>query len=165
MRTRLRLSPENNVLNGAYPPNVEHIHIILDSANSAFTVTLPDVQLNEHREFIFYNNPSSGNGHNVTIVPVSGQLLIVRDTNHVLRPYDTVSFCADLKKTWLLTDVNSLEDDNGNIIVTGDIIVKQGKAIYFCALDGDITSEGTLRQMKNGNNIETARLEGGQWIT
>jgi hypothetical protein len=129
MRTRVFLSPENNALVGAFPSESEHIHIVCDSANAAFTVQLPDVKQPENREFIFYNLPSSGAGHTVSIVPVSGQKLIVNDTAHSLSPFDTVSAVADLRNTWLLTDINRgssilfdtlpVYDDNASAIAGG----------------------------------------------
>jgi hypothetical protein len=109
MRTRIFLNPSNNVLVGAYPPGVEHVHVVLDSANAAFSVQLPDVTMPEHKEFIFYNYPSDGVGHDVTLLPVTGQLMINTDTSHVLQPGDTVSACADLRNRWLLTDVNKTD--------------------------------------------------------
>jgi hypothetical protein len=68
---------------------------------------LPDVTQPEHKEFIFYNYPRRGIGNTVTLLPVSGQLIINSDTSHVLNPWDTVSACADLKSRWLLSDINS----------------------------------------------------------
>jgi hypothetical protein len=108
MRTRIFLNPSNNVLVGNYNPEVEHVHVVLDSSVAAFSVQLPDVTQPEHKEFIFYNYPSDGVGNAVTLVPVTGQLLINTDTSHVLQPGDTVSACADLKNRWLLTDVNKV---------------------------------------------------------
>lgn len=106
MRTRVFLNPSNNQLVGAFPAESEHIHIVCDSATAAFSIRLPDVKLPEQREFIFYNLPSSGAGHAVVIIPVDGQKLIVNDTAHSLSPFDTVSAVADLRNTWLLTDIN-----------------------------------------------------------
>jgi hypothetical protein len=107
MRTRLFLSPSNNTLVGNYSGDCEHIHVVADSATGAFEILLPDVSMPEHREYIIYNYPSSGAGNDITVKPVTGQFLINRDTSHVLKPFDTVSFVADLKNRWLLTDVNT----------------------------------------------------------
>lgn len=107
MRTRLFLSPSNNTLVGAFPFDAEHIHIVLNSASAPFSVRLPDVKMPEHKEFIFYNIPSSGNGNDVTIYPVDGQKITVKDTSHILSPGDTVTFVADLRNTWLISDINA----------------------------------------------------------
>jgi hypothetical protein len=104
MRTRLFLSPSNTSL--VVPSDVEHIHAVADSATAAFDIVLPDVTMPEHREYIIYNYPSNGVGNDITVKPVTGQFLINNDTSHVLKPFDTVSFVADLKNRWLLTDVN-----------------------------------------------------------
>lgn len=107
MRTRVFLNPSANVLVGSYPPSAEHIHCVCDSASAAFSVQLPDVALPEHKEFVVYNQPSSGNGNDVTFVAVTGQTIKNTDTQHVLSPGDSVTFVADLRNNWLLTDVNS----------------------------------------------------------
>lgn len=109
MRTRLFLNPSNNKLVGNYPPEAEHIHVVLDSSNAAFSIQLPDATIPEHKEYIFYNIPSSGSGNDVTLLPVTGQFVINSDTSHVLKAGDTVSATADLKKCWLLTDVNAVD--------------------------------------------------------
>lgn len=106
MRTRITLTPSANVLVGNYPAGAEHIHCICDSANAAFTVQLPDVALPEHKEFVVYNQPSSGNGNDVTFVAVTGQTIKITDTQHILAPGDSVTFVADLRNNWLITDVN-----------------------------------------------------------
>jgi hypothetical protein len=106
MRTRVFLNPSNNILVGAYPPDAEHIHVVLDSSNADFTVQLPDVTLPEHKEFVFYNLPASGAGNIVTLLAVTGQLVMINDISHALNPYDTVSIVADLRNRWLISDVN-----------------------------------------------------------
>jgi hypothetical protein len=106
MRTRVFLNPSNNILVGSYPPDAEHIHVVLDSSNAAFTVQLPDATLAEHKEFVFYNYPENGVGNNVTLIPVTGQEIRVREFSHVLLPFDTVGAVSDLKKRWLLSDIN-----------------------------------------------------------
>ena len=106
MRTRVFLNPSDNTLAGRYPEDCEHIHIVLDSSDATFTVRLPDCKLPEHKEFIFYNLPEIGSGHNVTIIPVTGQEINVRQFSHVLIPQDSATFVSDLRKRWLLSDIN-----------------------------------------------------------
>lgn len=107
MRTRLFLSPSNNQLVGAYPADAEHIHIVCDTTDAEFTVQLPDANLPEHKELIFYNVPTSGTGHNVHVIPVGGQTLANSAVEHILAPGDTVTFVGDLKNRWLLSDINA----------------------------------------------------------
>ncbi len=110
MRTRVFLNPSQNVLVGSYPQDAEHVHVVLDSSASAFSVDLPDLFLPEHKEIIFYNVPSDGAGHDVTINAISGQVILNSNTSHVLQPYDVVGFVSDLKSKWLLSDVNKSVD-------------------------------------------------------
>jgi hypothetical protein len=106
MRTRVFLSPADIILSGKFPSTAEHVHVILDSTDSAFTVTLPDLIFQQDREFIFYNLPSSGAGNNVTIIPVGGQEIRIGEQSHVLAALDTVGFVSDMKSRWLLSDTN-----------------------------------------------------------
>jgi hypothetical protein len=91
---------------GAFRDDAEHVHIICDTATAAFTVTLPDLLFAEQREFIFYNLPETGAGNTLTVVPVSGQMIRVNESSHTLVALDTVGFVSDLKKRWLLNDIN-----------------------------------------------------------
>jgi hypothetical protein len=106
MRTRVFLNPSNNVLVGAFPADAEHIHVIHDSSAAPYTVVMPDVNSAEHKEFIHYNLPENGVGNTVRIVPVTGQEMRIREFYHDLAPLDTVGMVSDLKKRWLLSDVN-----------------------------------------------------------
>lgn len=106
MRTRVFLSPSQPTLIGYYPDSAEHIHVVCDSSVAPFTVILPDVFQCEHKEIIFYNLAENGVGNPVTVVPVSGQQIRVNETSHVLANLDTACFVSDLKKRWLLSDVN-----------------------------------------------------------
>ena len=42
----------------------------------------------------------------VTIIPVTGQEINVRQFSHVLIPQDSATCVSDLKKRWLLSDIN-----------------------------------------------------------
>jgi hypothetical protein len=119
MRTRLYLTPSNNVL--AYQGQAAHVHIECDSATGAFTVQLPDLFLPEDKEFIFYNMSSSGAGNEVTVRCVSGQLLSTGESEHVLNVGDTVTFVSNLKDKWLLSDVNVYEEAGAAAIVQGNL--------------------------------------------
>jgi hypothetical protein len=106
MRTRVFLNPSDPVLVGKYSGDHEHVHVICDSSDAPFTIQLPDLFQPEHKEFIFYNMPENGTGNTVTIVTVSGQVMRINETSHALAALDTVGVVSDLKKRWLLSDVN-----------------------------------------------------------
>lgn len=61
---------------------------------------------------------------------------------------------------------NCLEiDASGNVVVSkGDLVIPEGKGLYFCASGNDKTSTGTLRMTKDGNDILTERWDGASWI-
>jgi hypothetical protein len=104
MRTRCFLNPSDTRL--SFPQQAEHVHVVCNSAEAGFTVTLPDANMQESREFVFYNHPKTGAGNNVSVVPVSGQLINGKDTTHTLIPYDSATFVSDLRNNWLLSDIN-----------------------------------------------------------
>jgi hypothetical protein len=135
MRTRVFLNPSANVLVGNYAASAEHIHIVCDSATASFTVQLPDVALPEHREFVAYNQPASGAGNDVTFVAVTGQTIKNTDTQHVLAPGDSVTFVADLRNNWLITDVNSEKKGRVTSAISPYTVLITDHAI-FCDTDG-----------------------------
>jgi hypothetical protein len=106
MRTRVFLNPSNNVLVGKYPNDAEHVHVVCDSTSGEFPVTIPDLYSNEQREFIFYNVYESGLGNNVTLAASGNQIIGINGKTHILAPLDSLSMVSDLKKRWLLSDVN-----------------------------------------------------------
>jgi hypothetical protein len=106
MRTRVFLTPSDATLSGKYPASAEHVHIICDTSVAAFSVVLPDLLLAESREFIFYNLPENNVGNVLTVYPVTGQVIGVSDLSHTLAAFDTVGFVSDLRKRWLLSDIN-----------------------------------------------------------
>jgi hypothetical protein len=107
MRTRIFLSFSDRDLEGKYPPDAEHIHITLDSSGGEFSVMLPDIGGSEQKEFIFYNVPSVGSGNNVAVYAKPGQYIYRDSDHHDLVPGDSVGFTTNLKKNWLITDINS----------------------------------------------------------
>jgi hypothetical protein len=156
MRTRVFLNPSQNVLVGAYPDTAEHVHVVCDSTNAAFSVRLPDLLNVEHREIIFYNLQESGAGHDVTVQAVAGQIINTADSEHVLHAGDTVTFVSDLKKRWILSDVNIF--DTNHVVVsnltpgyhpyaTADLSLADGP-IYYVTGDGS-----ELAFIFPGNNV------------
>jgi hypothetical protein len=106
MRTRVFLTPSDNVLVGKYPQGADDVYVICDSTVAVFTVTLPDLFSPEHKEFIFYNMPEDGVGNDVTVACIAGQMINVNQFSHVLAPFDSATFVSDMKKRWLLSDIN-----------------------------------------------------------
>jgi hypothetical protein len=106
MRTRIFLNHINTKL-GTIPPDAEHVHVICDTSIMAFSIELPDGAANANREIIFYNVPETGSGFAVTVTSRNGRWVIGQSASeHVLNPGDTVGFVSDLKKRWLLSDIN-----------------------------------------------------------
>lgn len=90
-RSRIYMTPANNVLAGGYSPNTANIHITLDSKEAPFTVVMPSVNTNQETAFWFYNIPSSGNGYTVTI---SGK---INNTESIdLEPGESAILTCDL---------------------------------------------------------------------
>jgi hypothetical protein len=144
MRTRIFLNPSDTQLSGKYKAEAEHVHVILDSANDAFNVILPDMFMQETREIVFYNVPSNGAGNSVTIYAVTGQILAGGFAYHVVSPYDTVTFVSDMRGQWLLSDINSSifttpcrfgsVTDNTTIETDGTVVFN-GAATYWRDID------------------------------
>jgi hypothetical protein len=63
-----------------------------------------------------------------------------------------------------INDTDNPHSVRSNQLV-GGIIVEAGTALYFAATGIDITSVGTIKMMKNGNDIETSRWDGANWIS
>jgi hypothetical protein len=107
MRTRIFINHTNASQPLTIPPDAEHVHIIFDSSVMAFTWTLPDGSANAEREFITYNIPETGVGNIVRVLSQNGRWVIGQSAYyHDINPGDTVSFVSDLKRRWLLSDIN-----------------------------------------------------------
>lgn len=125
-RTRIFLNHIDNTLIGKAYQAAKHVHVICDSYQAPFSVNLPDLFIPENQEYIVYNIPSSGSGNDVTITPISGQLIAGNTTSHILHPYDAVTFVSDLKSKWLISDVNSTANLTVGKLVkvgTGNLLV------------------------------------------
>jgi hypothetical protein len=107
MRTKIILTPSDKVLVGKYSNEHDHVHVILDSTNGAFSVTLPDCRSNIHTEIIFKNIGVN----DVTIVPVNGQY-IDNKLSHTIKQWDLVTVWPDLLNTWYLLDSNVVPDSS-----------------------------------------------------
>jgi hypothetical protein len=107
MQKTINLSIYDKTLLGKYQEDAEHLLVVLDtSALLAYDVYLPDLTLPANKEFMFKNLPFGTVGANVTIHTINGQLIDGRDYSHVITPFDFVAFRTDLKRTWILMDVN-----------------------------------------------------------
>lgn len=108
---------------------------------------------------------------------VSGGIFI--PPNDYFIRYHEVEISNGLVKTWnIITEsrvpilqylIDHMDDlDNPHEVsssqLVGGMIVPAGEALYFPATGTDITSVGTLRMMKNGDDIETSRWDGSIWI-
>jgi hypothetical protein len=106
MRTRILLTPSNNAL--LYQPDSEHVHIECDTSTGAFSVTLPDLMLPKEKEFVFYNVPSDGGaGNDLTVQCVSGQVLSLGASSHVLKKNDSITLVSNMRDKWLMSDINA----------------------------------------------------------
>lgn len=55
-------------------------------------------------------------------------------------------------------------DAAGDVLVAkGDLVIPDGKGIYFCATTNDKSSVGTLRMVRSGTDIVTERWNGSIW--
>lgn len=107
MQKNITLTCYDKQLLGKYSESDEHLLIVLDtSALIPFTVYLPDLKLPAHKEFQFKNLPFGTVGETVTVSTINGQLIDGRDYTHAVAPFDFVAFRTDLKRTWVLMDVN-----------------------------------------------------------
>jgi hypothetical protein len=102
-RQKIILTLTDCVLSGKINPSSEHVHVLLDSSISGFSVILPDATFTLQREIIFKNIGAK----DVTIQAKTGQF-IDKGTSHVVKPLDLVSVWPDLVKTWWLLDSNTL---------------------------------------------------------
>ena len=103
-RQKIILSASDNSLDGKISSSTEHLYVLLDSTDGAFTVTLPDAQSTMRYELIFKHKKGSAA---VTVQSRQGQFIDL-GTNHVLNPLDCVGFWPDLVDTWNLQDSNAL---------------------------------------------------------
>jgi hypothetical protein len=79
---------------------------------------------------------------------------------------DALNTVASSKINLRVDGDNCIEiDGNGDVVVSkGDLIIPEGKGLYFCASGTDKGSTGTLRMTKSGNDILTERWDGGSWV-
>lgn len=77
--------------------------------------------------------------------------------------FDTV---ATSKLHLRVDGANCIEiDESGNVVVSqGNLTIPENKGLYFAASGTDITSVGTLRMTKSGNDILTERWDGANWV-
>jgi hypothetical protein len=107
MQKSITLTCFDKQLLGKYQEDAEHLFIVLDtSALIPFTVYLPDLKLPANKEFQFKNLPFGTAGAIVTISTINGQLIDGRDYTHAVNPFDFLAFRTDLRRTWVLMDVN-----------------------------------------------------------
>jgi len=104
MISRVFLSPSDTSLEGKYPSNSDGIHVILDSSALHFSVSLPDLRLPENKEFYFYNIPTTGSGHDVTINTVNGQTINQSATSFIIPSTVTAIFTSDMVNRWVTVD-------------------------------------------------------------
>lgn len=98
-RTRLYMTPANNVLVGRYPPRTANVHIVTDSRDAPFSIELPSLGMNEETAFWFNNINATGSGYDVTITGVS---INKTSTSYTIR-YGERAMCVDsMNGTYLL---------------------------------------------------------------
>jgi hypothetical protein len=101
MIQRVFLNPSDPTLTGKYDNAADEVVIVCDSTIAAFSVRLPDLTMQQNRTFTFYNIYTSGSGNDVTIQPVTGQIIMMNDTSYTLSAGSSKQFQTDSKKRWL----------------------------------------------------------------
>jgi len=97
----VKLTPSDPTLVGKYDQVHDNIVVVCDSTVAAFSVRLPDLTMQQNRTFTFYNIYTSGSGNDVTIQPVTGQIIMMNDTSYTLSAGSSKQFQTDSKKRWL----------------------------------------------------------------
>jgi hypothetical protein len=141
-RQKIILTPSDKLLSGKINEDAEHVHILIDTTNGPFTITLPDANGTMKRELIFKN---IGTTFDAEIVPIVGQYIDF-SRSHPLAPLDLVSIWSDLNGTWWLLDSNA-----GNVSgsLTKDKLTK--------ALSATEITDSMLSENANGVLIPTSK--------
>lgn len=101
MRTRLHLNSNTTEIAGQFPTDADEVLVICDTSNGAFTVTLPDCTACQNNAFTVFNMPENGIGAALTVIPISGQMMNLNETSHIIAAFGSATFVSDMKNRWL----------------------------------------------------------------
>jgi hypothetical protein len=107
---------------------------------------------------IYSNGNSLNFGH--TINDLSQGAINYCGYNGGATKYRNLEICDGKNNT-----VAFFTGETGDVVLhKGNFVIPEGKGLYFCASGHDITSVGTQRITKSGNDILTERWDGGSWV-
>lgn len=106
MRKVITLTLEDHNLANKLASVEDDVIVVLDTSRGLpFAVDLPDLFSRSGRELLFKNLPvtGSGGGAEVIINTISGQRIDNYYHSYSVLPYESASFCTNMKNTWLAT--------------------------------------------------------------
>jgi hypothetical protein len=96
-RQKVVLTANDHSLMGRISGDAEHVHILLDTGISGYTVILPDAAATMQRELIFKNIGAN----TANIVPQAGQL-IDNSTSAAITSMAALSLWSDRNNYWII---------------------------------------------------------------